>query len=75
MKKVWLRSDENCRSSGLKFFLPLGPMLTKMIKKNCTKLKIENFGKKKKKHQQKIVWRYGGEGATHKFGLDPCSSF
>ncbi len=35
-------------------------MLTK-TKKNRKNLNIENFEKKKK-----MVWRYGGEGATHK---------
>ncbi len=57
--KVWLRSDENWRSSVLKFLLPYGPMLMK-TKKNRKNLTIENFDKKK------IVWRYGGEGAAHK---------
>ncbi len=35
-------------------------MLTK-TKKNRKNLKIENFDKKRKN-----VWRYGGEGATHR---------
>ena len=38
-------------------------MLTK-TKKNRKNLKIEKFEKTNK--QKKVVWRYGGEGATHK---------
>ena len=56
--KVWLRSDENWRTSILKCLLTWGPMLTK------TKNKIRK--------NLKMVWRYGREGATIKFGLDPC---
>ncbi len=45
----------------MKFLLPKGPMLTKTKKKKKNRKNL-NISKKEKK----IVWRYGGEGATHK---------
>ncbi len=67
--KVWLRSDENWRSSVLKFFYPIGSHVNENEKKNRKNLKIENF--EKRNWSGDLVER---ELPT-KFGLDPCSGF